>query len=189
VVDAILDEALVCHVGFDDPTGHPVVIPMLHARDGDDLLLHGSPASRLVRTLSDGVPVSAAVTILDGLVLARSVFHHGANYRSVVLFGTARVIEDPAARLAALRVFTERFAPGRWDDARRPTGKELRATAVLALPIDTASAKVRTGPPDDEDADLTLDVWAGVIPLRVVAGEPQADPRLRRGIPLPQHLR
>jgi nitroimidazol reductase NimA-like FMN-containing flavoprotein (pyridoxamine 5'-phosphate oxidase superfamily) len=189
VIDAVLDEALVCHVGFDDAARHPVVIPMLHARDGDDLLLHGSPASRLVRRLSGGVPISVAATVLDGLVLARSVFHHSVNYRSVVLFGTARVVEDPAAKGAALRVFTERFVPGRWNDARRPTHKELRATAVLALPIDAASAKVRSGPPDDDEEDLALDVWAGVIPLRLVAGDPQADPRLRPGVPLPDYLR
>jgi nitroimidazol reductase NimA-like FMN-containing flavoprotein (pyridoxamine 5'-phosphate oxidase superfamily) len=189
VIDAVLDEALVCHVGFDDASGHPVVIPMLHARDGDDLLLHGSPASRLVRRLSAGVPVSVAVTILDGLVLARSVFHHSVDYRSVVLFGTARVIGDPDTKLAALRAFTERLVPGRWDDARRPTDAELRATAVLALPIGTASAKVRTGPPDDDEDDLDLDVWAGVIPLRMAAGQPQPDPRLRPGIPLPDYLR
>jgi nitroimidazol reductase NimA-like FMN-containing flavoprotein (pyridoxamine 5'-phosphate oxidase superfamily) len=187
-IDAILDEAMVCHVGFIDDSGYPVVIPMLHARDGDHLLVHGSPASRLVRRLRSGVPVSVAVTILDGLVLARSVFNHSANYRSVVLFGTARPIDDPEEKLAALRVFTERLTPGRWEDARRPTGTELRATAVLAVPIEAATAKVRAGPPEDEDDDYDLGVWAGVIPYRMAAGDPVADPRLRPGIPVPPYL-
>jgi nitroimidazol reductase NimA-like FMN-containing flavoprotein (pyridoxamine 5'-phosphate oxidase superfamily) len=162
---------------------------MLFARDGDRLLLHGSPASRLVRRLSGGSPVSIAVTLLDGLVLARSVFHHSAAYRSVVLFATAEPIVDRRGKLEALRAITERLTPGRWSDARQPTDQELRATAVLALPIDAASAKVGAGPPEDEAEDYALDVWAGVIPLRLVAGEPEPDPRLRPGIPLPEYLR
>jgi len=184
----ILDEAMVCHVGFDDASGHPVVIPMLHARVGGDLLLHGSPASRLIRRLGDGIPVSVAATIFDGLVLARSVFNHSAHYRSVVLFGRARPVEEPAEKLAALRAFTERILPGRWSEARPPSDKELRATTVLAIPIDAASAKMSAGPPEDEPEDYDLDVWAGVVPYRLVPGDPEADPRLRPGIPLPGSL-
>jgi nitroimidazol reductase NimA-like FMN-containing flavoprotein (pyridoxamine 5'-phosphate oxidase superfamily) len=176
VIDAILDEAMVCHVGFVDAGGGPVVIPMLHARNGNRILLHGSPASRLIRTLKAGGDVCVTVTIVDGVVLARSVFNHAMNYRSVVLFGTAEEVTDPGEKDAALRAFTERLLPGRWEEARRPTDRETRATTILAIPIDRATAKVRTGPPSDDEADLSLEVWAGVVPIRSTAGTPEPDP-------------
>jgi nitroimidazol reductase NimA-like FMN-containing flavoprotein (pyridoxamine 5'-phosphate oxidase superfamily) len=187
-IDAILDEALVCHVGFVHD-GHPVVIPTLFARVGDLVYFHGSAASRMLRTLTSGADVCLTVTLLDGLVLARSAFHHSANYRSVVVLGRAQVIEERAEKLAALEAFAERVAPGRWNEVREPTAKELKATTVLSLALDEASAKVRTGPPVDDEEDYALDVWAGVIPLRLVAGEPVPDPRLRAGIPVPEYAR
>ena len=182
-IDAILDEALYCHVGFVHD-GKPVVIPTIHVRVGDDLLLHGSPASRMIRSIT-GHPVSVAVTLLDGLVLARSVFNHSLNYRSVVLFGTAEVVEEPALKLEAMRRFTDALVPGRWGEARVPTDLEVRSTTMLRIPIAEASAKVRTGPPEDEEEDLGRDTWAGVIPLRLTAGEPIPAPDLRPGIPPP----
>jgi nitroimidazol reductase NimA-like FMN-containing flavoprotein (pyridoxamine 5'-phosphate oxidase superfamily) len=172
-VHAILDEALLCHVGLATEQG-PVVIPMLHARDGDRLLLHGSPASRLLRG-ARGADVCATVTLLDGLVLARSNFHHSVNYRSVVVMGRAEAIADLDERRAALDVLVEHVVPGRTAEARGPDEKELRGTLVLALPLDEASAKVRTGPPKDEDEDMDLPVWAGVIPLTTVYGSPVPD--------------
>lgn len=183
----ILDEAMYCHVGFvhDD---RPVVIPTIHVRVGDDLVLHGSPASRMLRTVAAAPQVSVAVTLLDGLVLARSVFNHSMNYRSVVLFGKAAVIDDPDRKLEAMRVFTDKILPGRWGDARPPSEKEFKATLMLSVPIDSASAKIRSGPPSDEPEDHGIDVWAGVIPYRLVAGEPEADPELREGIELPDYL-
>lgn len=187
-IDAILDEALVCHLGFAHD-GHPFVIPTLHARLGDDVVFHGSAASRMLRTLSAGAPVCLTATLIDGLVLARSAFHHSVNYRSVVLLGDATEVTDPDEKARALEAFTERLVPGRWEHIRWPNRKELKATKVLRLPIDEGSAKVRTGPPADDDPDYAIDVWAGVVPLRTVAGEPQDDPRLRAGIPLPDHVR
>jgi nitroimidazol reductase NimA-like FMN-containing flavoprotein (pyridoxamine 5'-phosphate oxidase superfamily) len=188
VIDAILDEALFCHVGIVDE-GRPVVVPMLHARDGDRLLLHGSPASRLVRVASEIERVCVAVTLFDGLVLARSVYHHTANYRSVMLFGRAVVVEDPSEKSAALQAFTEKLTPGRWDEARRPSERESAATAVLAVAIDEASAKVRTGPPADDEEDLGGDVWAGVVPYRLVPGEPEPDPEWQAVPDLPPSVR
>jgi nitroimidazol reductase NimA-like FMN-containing flavoprotein (pyridoxamine 5'-phosphate oxidase superfamily) len=187
-IDAILDEALVAHMGFvhDD---HPVVVPTLHARVGDEVLLHGSSASRALRTLAGGAPLCLTVTLIDGLVLARSAFHHSINYRSVMLFGTARLIEGTAEKAAALEAFTEKLVPGRWEAVRWPTRQELKGTKVLSLTIDEASAKVRTGPPGDDDEDYALDTWAGVVPLSLVAGAPQDDPLLREGIPQPEHVR
>jgi nitroimidazol reductase NimA-like FMN-containing flavoprotein (pyridoxamine 5'-phosphate oxidase superfamily) len=187
-IDAILDEGLVCHVGFVHD-GHPVVIPTLFARVGDVVYFHGSAASRMLRTLTSGAKMCLTVTLLDGLVLARSAFHHSANYRSVVVFGRAQLIEAPAEKLAALEAFAERAAAGRWTEVREPTRKELKATTVLSLPLDEASAKIRTGPPVDDEEDYELDVWAGVIPLRVVAGDPEPDPRLPSGIPVPEYAR
>jgi nitroimidazol reductase NimA-like FMN-containing flavoprotein (pyridoxamine 5'-phosphate oxidase superfamily) len=187
-IDAILDEALVCHVGFVHD-GHPVVLPTLFARVGDLVYFHGSAASRMLRTLTSGAQVCLTGTLLDGLVLARSAFHHSANYRSVVVFGRAQVIEERAEKLAALEAFAERVAPGRWNEVREPTPKELKATTVLSLPLDEASAKVRSGAPVDDEEDYALDVWAGVIPLRLVAGEPEPDPRLPAGIPMPEYAR
>jgi nitroimidazol reductase NimA-like FMN-containing flavoprotein (pyridoxamine 5'-phosphate oxidase superfamily) len=187
-IDAILDEGLVCHVGFAH-NGSPVVIPTLYARVGDVVYFHGSAASRMLRTLTEGIEACLTVTLVDGLVLARSAFHHSANYRSAVVFGRVTVIEEPAEKLAALEAFSERIAPGRWAEVRAPTPKELNATTVLSLPLDEASAKVRTGPPVDDEEDYELDVWAGVIPLRLVAGEPEPDPRLRAGIAVPEYAR
>jgi nitroimidazol reductase NimA-like FMN-containing flavoprotein (pyridoxamine 5'-phosphate oxidase superfamily) len=187
-IDAILDEALVAHLAFTGEDGQPYAIPTLHARVGDDVLIHGSAASRTLRTLGGGASVCLTATLIDGLVLARSIFNHSVNYRSVVVLGEARAVTSPEEKLAALAAFAERIAPGRWADARGPTPQELRATSVLALRLDEVSAKVRTGPPVDSDADHLLDVWAGVVPMRVVRGEPAPDPALRPGIEVPRYL-
>ena len=183
----ILDAAPFCTVGFIDD-GRPVTIPTIHVRVDDTLVLHGSPASRMLRLLKKGSEVSIAVTLLDGLVLARSVFNHSMNYRSVVLFGTATVIDDPERKLEAMRRFTENILPGRWADARRPTDKEFRATSMLGVPIDAASAKIRSGPPNDEPEDMNLPVWAGVIPYRLERGTPVQAPDQSTDIPLPPYL-
>ncbi len=179
-IDAILDEALYCHVGFE-VDGQPYVLPTLHARVGDVLYVHGSSASRMLRHASSGVRMCATVTILDGLVLAKSVFNHSIDYRSVVVLGTATLV-DGEEKLAALRAFTEHVAPGRWDEARQPNAQELKATSILALPLDEVSAKVRTGPPEDEPEDQHLPVWAGVVPIALHA-EPSEYPwrRVRDG--------
>jgi uncharacterized protein len=187
-IDAILDEALVSHVGFVHD-GRPAVVPTLHARVGDEVLLHGSAASRMLRTLSDGFDVCLTATLIDGLVLARSAFHHSMNYRSVVLYGRARPVTATEQREAALEAFTEKLVPGRWNAVRWPTEKELKGTAVLALPIEEGSAKVRTGPPIDDEEDYELDAWAGVVPLRLTPGAAVPDPRLRDGIPQPPYVR
>jgi uncharacterized protein len=188
-IDAILDAGLVCHLGFVHD-GQPFVIPTLHARVEDDVYVHGSSASRALRTVSGGAPMCLTVTLLDGIVLARSVFEHSMNYRSVVVLGEAIAVTDDAEKLVALEAFTEQLLPGRWAESRPPNRKELRATAVLRLPLDEASAKVRTGPPGDgATADAELDVWAGVIPLGVRAGAPVPDPALRAGIRLPAYAR
>jgi len=187
-IDAILDEALVAHLGFVHED-HPFVVPTLHARVGDEVLIHGSSASRALRTIAAGAPVCLTVTLVDGLVLARSAFHHSINYRSVVLLGTARLIAGPEEKEAALQAFTEKLVPGRWDTVRRPTRQELKGTKVLALPVDEASAKVRSGPPGDDDEDYALDAWAGVVPLALTHGAPVPDPLLRDGIEEPAHVR
>jgi uncharacterized protein len=187
-IDAILDEALVAHLGFVHD-GQPFVIPTLHARVGDLVYVHGSAASRTLRSLARGIPVCLTVTLLDGLVLARSVIEHSVNYRSVVVLGTAVPVSDPAEKLRALEAFSEQTVPGRWADARGPTARELRATAILSLPLDEASAKVRDRPPDDGDSpDAELDVWAGVVPFELRALAPVADPMLRAGIAVPPYL-
>jgi nitroimidazol reductase NimA-like FMN-containing flavoprotein (pyridoxamine 5'-phosphate oxidase superfamily) len=186
-VYSILDEGFICHVGFV-VEGQPFVIPTGYARDGDTLYLHGSQASRMLRALRDGVPVCVTVTLVDGMVMARSAFHHSMNYRSVVVFGRAVVVEEGAEKFEALRALTEHLAPGRWAEVRQPTREEMRATMVLALPLAEASAKVRTGPPVDDEEDYALGVWAGVVPLRLAAGEPVADPRLPEGIEPPPHV-
>ena len=180
-VDAILDEALIAHLGFVDD-GQPYVIPTLQARIGDVVYVHGSTASRAIRGLSSGIPACLTVTLLDGLVLARSAFHHSINYRSVVVLGTCRPVEGREEREAALHAFTERMVPGRWDEVRPPNAQELKGTRVLAMRLDESSAKVRTGPPVDDEEDYALPVWAGVVPLSTVAGPAQADPRLADGI-------
>lgn len=187
-VHAILDEAMVAHVGFATK-GQPYVIPTLHARVGEEVYFHGSAASRTIRALAAGAPACLTVTLLDGLVLARSAVHHSVNYRSVVVLGLARPIEDLSERMAAIEVFTERLIPGRWQEARPPTVKELKAISVLALPLHESSAKVRTGPPLDDEQDYALDVWAGVIPLHTHAGEPLPDPRLDAGTEPSQAIR
>lgn len=180
-IDAILDEAVVAHLGYAHE-GQPYVIPTLHARVGEEVYFHGSAASRTVRALAAGAPVCLTVTLLDGLVLARSAQHHSVNYRSVVVLGTAHPVEGLAERRRAVQAFTERLVPGRWQEVRPPTEKELKAIHVLALPLDEASAKIRTGPPVDEEEDYALTAWAGVIPLCTHAGAPVPDPRLAPGI-------
>ena len=184
----ILDEGLVCHVGFV-VDGQPVLIPTGYGRDGDTLYVHGSAASRMLRDLAKGVEVSIAVTLLDGLVLARSAFHHSMNYRSVVIFGTAAVVEDATTKREALRAFTEHIAPGRWQEVRPPTESELKATTVLAIPLKEMSAKVRTGPPLDDEEDYSLPVWAGVLPLELRSEQPMADSRLSASIEVPDYVR
>ncbi len=187
-IDAILDEAMVAHLGFAHE-GQPYVIPTLHARVGEEVYFHGSAASRTVRALGAGTPACLTVTLLDGLVLARSAVHHSVNYRSVVVLGAARPIEDLSERMQAAQAFTERLIPGRWPEVRPPTIKELKAIHVLALPLDEASAKIRIGPPLEDEEDYALPAWAGVIPLHTHAGAPMSDPRLARGIAPPPTVR
>jgi uncharacterized protein len=187
-IDSILDEALLCHLGFVHE-GRPAVIPTLHARVGDEVFVHGSAASRMIRALAGGLEACLTVTLVDGLVLARSAFHHSVNYRSVVLYGTATPVTEPEDKERALEAFTEKLVPGRWPDVRWPTPKELKGTAALALPIAEGSAKVRTGPPIDDDEDYALDAWAGVVPIRTEILDPVPDPRLRPGIETPEHVR
>lgn len=184
---AIIDEALICHVAFA-VDGQPFVIPTIHARMGDELILHGAKASRLLKHIQAGHPVCVAITLLDGLVMARSVFHSSMNYRSVVLFGHGRTLESSDEKLAALAALTEHLARGRWQDARQPTPQELEATTVVAIAIDSASAKVRMGPPSDEAEDYALPVWAGVLPLQLTALPPVADPQLAPDIEAPEYL-
>jgi nitroimidazol reductase NimA-like FMN-containing flavoprotein (pyridoxamine 5'-phosphate oxidase superfamily) len=176
-IHAILDSAFVCHVGFV-VDGQPFVIPTNFARDGEKLYLHGSSASRMLRTLAGGVQVCVTVTHVDGLVLARAAFHHSVNYRSVVALGRAVLVDDPAEKMHALELFTNHVVPGRWDEVRTPTEQEMKATSVLSLDLNEASAKVRTGGPKDDAEDYELPIWAGVLPLTVNAGEPIDDPKL-----------
>jgi nitroimidazol reductase NimA-like FMN-containing flavoprotein (pyridoxamine 5'-phosphate oxidase superfamily) len=185
-INQILDEGFICHVGFA-VDGKPFVIPTGYARAGDRLFIHGSQASRMLRTLGQGIDVCLTVTLIDGLVLARSAFHHSMNYRSLVLFGRATVVDEREEKLAALRALSEHMIPGRWDDVREPSERELQLTTVLSLPLTEASAKVRTGPPLDDEEDYELPVWAGVIPLQLVATAPVADPRLPPGIAPPAY--
>lgn len=188
-IEAVLDAALVAHLGFvhDD---QPFVIPTLQARLDDHVYVHGSAASRTLRQLGGGVAACLTVTLLDGIVLARSVFEHSMNYRSVVVLGTATQVVDHGEKLAALEAFTEKLLPGRWAEARQPSAKELKATTVLRMPLDEASAKIRDGGPTDGDSpDAELDVWAGHLPLVVTALEPVPDPSLRPGIGVPGALR
>ena len=186
-IDAILDEGLIAHLGIVED-GQPYVIPTLHARDGDVVYCHGSAASRTLRALAAGAPCCLTVSLIDGLVLARAAMHHSANYRSAMLLGTARPVEDPEERMHGFRTVVERIVPGRWPEVRPPSESEMKATALLALPIDEASAKVRTGPPADDEEDYALPAWAGVIPIELRAGEPEPDPRLRPGTALPAHV-
>ena len=187
LVHKILDEGFICHVGFI-VDGAPVVIPTGYGRVGDKLYIHGSQASRMLRTLKTGVPACVTVTLVDGLVLARSAFHHSINYRSVVIFGTANLVEDSEEKSKALLAFSEHVIRGRWNDVREPTEQELKATTVLRIELEEVSAKVRTGPPIDDEEDYSLPVWAGVLPLQVIAGEPVADPRLPDEINVPEYV-
>jgi nitroimidazol reductase NimA-like FMN-containing flavoprotein (pyridoxamine 5'-phosphate oxidase superfamily) len=187
-IDAILDEALIAHLGIVDPEGRPVVVPTLHARCGDVVYVHGSAAGRALRALASGAPACLTVSLIDGLVLARAAMHHSANYRSVMLFGSATLVADPAEKRSACRAIVEHIVPGRWPEVRPPSEKELKATAIVALPVDEVSAKVRSGPPLDDEQDYALPAWAGVIPLGLTAGEPRADPRLTAGAALPAYV-
>lgn len=183
---AILDAGFLAHVGFC-VEGQPFVIPTLYGREGDKIYLHGSVASRMLRALDGGLPACITVSLVDGLVLARSAFHHSMNYRSVVAFGTATSIQDPGARLTALRTISEHLIAGRWAEVRPPSEKELQATAVLEFTVEDASAKVRTGPPKDDAEDYGLPIWAGVIPLQLMAAEPVADDC--QSTPMPEYVR
>lgn len=186
VIYRILDEAFVCHIGFA-VEGQPFVIPTMFARVGDHLYIHGSAASRMLRSLTAGTPLCVTVTLLDGLVLARSVFNHSMNYRSVVALGHATLIDDPAEKLRALQAFTEKLIPGRWQDARQPSEKEVKATNVLKLPLTEVSGKVRTGAVEDDPDDYALPVWAGIVPLRLAADAPVRGQRCDPAIPTPQY--
>jgi nitroimidazol reductase NimA-like FMN-containing flavoprotein (pyridoxamine 5'-phosphate oxidase superfamily) len=188
VIDEILDEALIAHLGILDAGGQPIVIPTLHARSGDLIYLHGSSASRTLQALQMGAPACLTVSLIDGLVLARSAMHHSVNYRSVMLFGGARSVTDPREKRAALEAVIEHIVPGRWPTIRQPTENELRATAVLSMAITEVSAKIRNGEPVDDEEDYSLDAWAGVIPLRQMAGEAQPDPRMPANIAIPAHV-
>jgi len=186
VVNQILDEGFICHVGFV-ADGQPVVIPTGYARVEDKLIIHGSQASRMLRSVGKGINICVTVTLIDGLVLARSAFHHSMNYRSVVIFGNVSVVEDREEKIAALLALSEHIIRDRWKDVREPNETELQQTTVLSLPITEASAKIRTGPPLDDEEDYAMAVWAGVIPLRMVADDPIPDPRLPSEITLPEY--
>ena len=188
VIDAILDEALVAHLGFTDEHGQPFVIPTLHARCGDVVYVHGSVAGRALRVLTSGAPVCLTVSLIDGLVLARSAMHHSAQYRSVMLLGKARSVEDRAEKLAAFEAIVEHIVPGRWPDVRPPTENELKATSLGAIPIEEVSAKIRTGPPVDDEQDYALGTWAGVIPMQTRVGAPEPDPLLPSGVEPPSYV-
>ncbi len=183
---AVLDAGFLCHLGVICD-GEPRVLPTAYGRIGDTLYLHGSTANQTMLA-ADGQPACVTVTHLDGLVCARAVFHHSMNYRSAMVYGTASIVTDERERLAALQVIVENMIPGRWDASRAPTRKEMAATAVLAMPLDEASVKVRTGPPSDDPEDYDLDIWAGVVPARVEFGAPEPDGRLRAGIEVPEHI-
>jgi uncharacterized protein len=186
-INGILDEAFVCHVGFV-ADAQPYVIPTGYARVGDDMYIHGSSASRMLRTIAQGVDVCVTVTLLDALVLARSAFHHSVNYRSVVVLGRAELVTDADEKNAALEAITDHIVPGRWADVRWPNELELKATTVLRLPITEASAKIRTGDPVDDDEDYDLDIWAGTLPMTQVAGEPVDDAKLKPGLTAPDNI-
>jgi len=176
-VHAILDEGFLCHVGFTQDS-HPFVIPTLYARSGDTLYMHGSGASRMLKTLAQGVDVCVTVTLVDAYVLARSAFHHSMNYRSVTVLGRARLVAEEAERMEALRVITDHIVPGRWDEVRGPNELEMKQTVVLALPLEEVAAKVRTGPPADDEEDYALPIWAGIVPIHTQLGKPVADGRV-----------
>ena len=187
IIDPILDEALICHFGFVR-NDYPVVIPTIHARVGDTIYIHGPVATGNLRDLREGIDVCLTVTLVDGIVAARSLFNSSLNYRSVVVYGSARAIDDPDERTLAFKAITDKLLPGRWGDARGPRHTEDRKTMILGISIDEASARISDDHPDDEDEDLDLDVWAGIIPLRVAAGEPIDAPDLKDGVVLPPYL-
>lgn len=187
-VYGILDEGFICHIGFV-VDGHPVVIPTGYARVDDKLYVHGSQASRMLRTLANGIDACVTVTLIDGLVLARSAFHHSINYRSVVVFGRATLVADPKEKYEALVALSEHIIRGRWNDVREPTEQEMIQTTVLSLTLEEVSAKIRTGPPIDDEEDYELPMWAGVLPLKLVTGEPVNDPRLPDGIAVPDYVK
>lgn len=187
IVNAILDEALICHVGFA-VEGQPFVLPTTHARVDNRLYIHGSVGGRMLRTLRQGAPICVTITLIDGLVLARSAFHHSMNYRSVVIVGGAREVGDEAEKRLAFSALVEHVLAGRSGQTREASARELKATSVLCVPIEEASAKVRTGPPIDDEDDYALPYWAGVLPLQLEAKSPVADPRLQQGIPTPASL-
>ncbi|MGK7951875.1 MAG: pyridoxamine 5'-phosphate oxidase family protein [Xenococcaceae cyanobacterium] len=184
----ILDEGFICYVSFV-AEGQPFVIPTAYGRVEDKLYIHGSPASRMLRALQTGIEVCVCVTLVDGLVLARSAFHHSLNYRSVVIFGTATIVKEPEQKLAALKAFSDNIIPDRWQEVRPPNPQELNGTLVLSLPLTEASAKMRTGAPVDAEKDYELPIWAGVIPLNITPGKPISDPRLSPDIPIPASVR
>lgn len=187
-VYSILDDASICHVGFV-AEGRAVVIPTLFGRDGDRLYIHGSTASRMLRALAGGIDICVTVTLVDGLVLARSAFHSSMNYRSVLIFGKATLIDDVDEKVRALAIFSEHLLPGRWAEIREPSEKELKGTLVLAIDLKEVSAKVRTGGPKDDEEDYSLDVWAGVVPIQQRFGAPVPDERLRAEIRVPDYVR
>jgi len=187
LIESILDEALICHVGFVHE-GAPVVIPSIHTRVGDTLYLHGSPASRMLRGMRSGDEICVTVTLLDGLVVARAAFHNSMNYRSVVIFGEPRIVNDPAEKLVAFEALTNHVIPGRWADSRPITEEEMRGTLVVALPITEASAKTRSGGPGDDDEDYSLPIWAGVVPLALTPGQPIEDPQIQVAVDVPGYL-
>ena len=184
----ILDEGFLCHVGFA-VDGQPFVIPTSYGRKDANLFIHGSAASRMLRQMNEGVAVCVTVTLLDGLVLARSIFNHSMNYRSAVILGKATLVDEPEQKLAALRILSEHILPGRWDDVRQPNERELRATSVLRVPIEEFSAKVRTGPPIDDAEDMSFPTWAGVLPLEAKKGMPINDPKLDISRAVPEYLK
>ncbi|MBT5109835.1 MAG: pyridoxamine 5'-phosphate oxidase family protein [Rhodospirillaceae bacterium] len=183
-VHAILDAGIICHLGYSID-GQPFVTPTSYWRDGETVYVHGSSASRTLRDMGGGIEACLAVTHLDGMVLARSGYHHSMNYRSVIMYGTAKPVTDPDEILAALKIFMDQITPGRWDECRPVNEQELKATCVLAMKLEDVSAKVRTGPPVDDEADYASPMWAGVVPIHTVAGDPIADPRLPDGVPAP----
>jgi len=187
-IHPIIDEALICHVSFAFD-GQPFIIPTIHARQDERILLHGLKGGRMLDYIEAGHPVAIAMTLVDGLVCARTAFNHSMNYRSVVVFGSGHVLEEPAEKLEALRCLTERVIPGRWDEVRAPNDKELKATSIVAIDIAQASAKIRRGPPGDDGADLEFPVWAGVIPLPIVPQAPETDPKLTVAHPIPASVR
>ncbi|MDP6991375.1 MAG: pyridoxamine 5'-phosphate oxidase family protein [Candidatus Marinimicrobia bacterium] len=184
----IIDEAMICHVGIIYEN-NPVVIPTIHARDGDTLYIHGSAASRMLKSIPNQNNICVTITLMDGIVLARSAFHHSMNYRSVVIFGSGHIVDDPDEKWNALKVVSDHLIPGRWEDARQPNQKELDATTVISIPLSEASAKLRKGPPGDDEDDYTLPIWAGVLPLSIQKGDLIPDPVLSDHIEVPDYLK